>query len=306
MSCPDTRHLTAGHAPCPAHVPPRTPPGFTLIELLVVIAIIAVLAAILLPALGQAKDRALIPLCQSSLHQLYITMNIYDTEEETLPPAARDASYSAFGSGTVTLAFGLLTHRGYCNDPRMLACPATNYLPGSEQQLASPNPFPAAGWFWGYFRQPNTFPMPGRQTWLYGGSEATSIYKEYGYTSIYFYRRWRLQDKGYGTGPSYLSLERVRLEQAPNAFIACGQQWGSQGFGRCTENFTHKRRGSNVAYRDGSVRWLSMTGAATIAFPAGRAPADAGCPPGYLPYCYPFDYPWIFPASSFWGVADAN
>jgi hypothetical protein len=208
--------------------------------------------------------------------------------------------------GTVTLAFGLLTHYGYCSEQRMLACPATNYLPGSEKQLPSPDPFPATGWFWGYFRQPNCFPMAGKQTWLYGGSEQTSIYKGYGYTSSYFYRRWHLQARGYGTGPDYISQERIRIDELPPAFIACAQQWGSQGFGRCTENFTHKRRGSNVTYRDGRVSWLPMTRSYGVSFPAGRAPADAGCPTAYLPYCYPFDYAWITPASLFWGVADAN
>ncbi len=94
--------------------------GFTLIELLVVIAIIAILAAMLLPVLGRAKEDSVRAKCAGNLKQLGLSMQMYGDDNSTLLPMPHGSvPWGATNPPPWTKPLA-----PYFNNTNLLCCPA--------------------------------------------------------------------------------------------------------------------------------------------------------------------------------------
>ncbi|MCK5000909.1 MAG: type II secretion system protein [Anaerohalosphaera sp.] len=130
----------------------RLKKGFTLIELLVVISIIALLLAILMPALGAVKERARSVVCRANLHQWGLCYQLYSSDWDQLP---------TFVGGTVGQTTYMESLRDYYDDiNKMRTC-------SSATKVAEKG--------WTAWDGSNNIPGQADKAWYVDGAQATWV-----------------------------------------------------------------------------------------------------------------------------------
>lgn len=213
--------------------------GFTLIELLVVVAIIAILAALLLPSLGRAREMGKRAACLGNLRSLNLATRMYldDNNNFMYPAILNYGMYTSFLSSPGGI--GYLYSGNYIKDPKVFFCPSSVDTVPANWDAGG---FTSEG-FRKYFANPsagNSGITGSHYTynhlWLGGGGGV--------YLNNYFC-------EGVTNTPYRVCYSGN--ENLPLLADACINLSTTQRF------INHARRGLNVAFLDGSVRWVDAS-----------------------------------------------
>jgi len=141
--------------------------AFTLIELLVAIAIIAVLASLLLPALGRAKRKAHQAACLSNLRQIGVALRMYVDDHESRFPDRRDLKTSLPGGyrpwttwppSDPRAGWAAVVLETYVRNGDIWSCPGIraaswgNAVQARQSISSNSEPAPTGYWLWRFDR----------------------------------------------------------------------------------------------------------------------------------------------------------
>jgi prepilin-type N-terminal cleavage/methylation domain-containing protein/prepilin-type processing-associated H-X9-DG protein len=216
--------------------------GFTLIELLVVIAIIAILAALLLPALSAAKQRAWTSNCNSNLHQIGLGMRMFADENGELYPESGGSIYwDATDPGTKKQSW-MQQIFPYVGNTNVFNCPGNVQLAADEQ-----GPF-------NYFNGCNVAYVT---TGSFAAVKSTAIL----FTSAFVLGGDTAGTKSNGTGLQFDPLDADKDDYSQNCV-------GGAADDAITEFWKIHSNGQNVLFADGHSKWYKgyKTGEMTFGY----------------------------------------